>query len=196
MIRKNLVITAGMVCLLLILTAGCKKTTEFAPPVAQKIPKSLVMHGHERIDNYYWLNERDNPAVMDYLHAENAYRDALMAPSADLQKSLYNEIVGRIKQEDESVPYLDNGYYYYHRYLKGQEYPIYVRKKDVPDAAEEILINGPEMARGHDYFHVTGLSVSENNRYMVFGVDTVSRRKYTLYFKWQNRASCLSICPW
>ena len=181
--KRNSALVASLVCLIILFITGCSKTKDIAPPVAKKIQKKLVIHGQERIDNYYWLNERENPAVMEYLHAENAYRGAMMAGSADLQKSLYDEIVGRIKQIDESVPYLDNGYFYYHRYLKGQEYPIYARKKDAPDAPEEILIDGPEMARGLDYFHVTGLSVSENNRYLVFGVDTVSRRKYTLYFK-------------
>lgn len=181
--KRNSALVASLVCLIILFITGCSKTKDIAPPVAKKIQKKLVIHGQERIDNYYWLNERENPAVMEYLHAENAYRGAMMAGSADLQKSLYDEIVGRIKQIDESVPYLDNGYFYYHRYLKGQEYPIYARKKDAPDAPEEILIDGPEMARGLDYFHVTGLSVSENNRYLVFGVDTVSRRKYTIYFK-------------
>jgi oligopeptidase B len=180
---RNYALFSVLVYLTMIFVTGCIKSKEIAPPIAKIIPKKLVTHGQERIDNYYWLNERDNPAVMDYLRAENTYRDAMMTPSADLQKSLYDEIVGRIKQEDKSVPYLDNGYYYYHRYLKGQEYPIYARKKGAPDAPEEILIDGPEMARGHDYFHVTGLSISENNRYLVFGVDTVSRRKYILYFK-------------
>ncbi len=189
--NRNFVRVAGLICLTSALFAGCAKTREIAPPQAQKIPKKLMIHDNERIDNYYWLNERDNPAVMDYLLAENAYRDVVMAPTADLQKTLYDEIVGRIKQEDESVPYLDNGYYYYHRFHEGQEYPIYARKKAAPDAPEEILLDGPAMARGHDYFNITGLSVSENNRYLVFGLDTVSRRKYTLYVKDLNSGELL-----
>ena len=171
------------ICVVLFLNSGCTSQKGETPPVAQKIPKKLVMHGQERTDNYYWLNERDNPAVMDYLLAENAYRDAMMAPSAELQQTIYDEIVGRIKPVDESVPYLDNGYYYYYRYEQGQEYPIYLRKKNIPDAKEEILADVPAMAKGYNYYHLTGLSVSENNRFLVFGVDTVSRRRYTLYFK-------------
>jgi oligopeptidase B len=183
MMKKSLTAISSLIILTLIFAAGCTGSKEIAPPIAQKIPKKLVIHDDERIDNYYWLNERDNPAVMQYLLAENAYLDAVMAPTTELQNTLYREITGRIKQVDESVPYLDNGYYYYHRYSEGQEYPVYCRKKDAPDAVEEILIDGPAMARGHDFFHVTGLAVSENNRYLVFGVDTVSRRKYTLYIK-------------
>jgi len=107
--KRNSIIVAALVSFIIMLLIGCTKTRDITPPIAKKIPKKLVIHGQERIDDYYWLNERENPAVMEYLHAENAYRDAMMAPSADLQKSLYDEIVGRIKQVDESVPYLDNG---------------------------------------------------------------------------------------
>ena len=192
MMKKISITVIASLLLTILFAAGCSRTAEVKPPVAQKIPKKLVTNGHERIDNYFWLNERDNPAVMEYLLAENAYRDKVMAPTADLQKTLYSEITGRIKQTDESVPYLDNGYYYYYRYSQGQEYPVYMRKKASPDAVEEILIDGPAMARGHNYFQVTGLSVSENNQYLVFGVDTVSRRKYTLYIKDLNTGEVLT----
>ena len=153
------------------------------PPEAEKILKALSIHDHTRIDNYYWLNERQNPKVMAYLESENAYRDAVMKPAEKLQKTLYREITGRIKPEDESVPYLENGYYYFWRYEKGKEYPVYYRKKESVNAAEEMLLNIPVMAEGYDYYRATGLSVSENNRFLVFGVDTVSRRRYTLYIK-------------
>ena len=93
-------------------------------PVAKKINKELTLHGHTRIDPYYWLRERDNPEVMAYLEAENAYTDSVMKDTKDFEQKLYQEIVGRIKQDDQSVPYLDNGYYYYIRYEEGGEYPI------------------------------------------------------------------------
>ena len=101
------------------------------PPIAKIIPKELTAHGHTRIDNYYWLNQRDNPEVLAYLEAENAYKEAVMAHTEDLQEKLFNEIVGRIKQTDMSVPYKDQGYYHYTRYEEGGEYPIYCRKKAV-----------------------------------------------------------------
>jgi oligopeptidase B len=166
---------------------GCtesKKLVEnVTPPVAEKITKELILHGDTRIDDYYWLNERENPKVIEYLEAENVYREAVMKPTENLQAELYKEIVGRIKQEDMSVPYLDNGYYYYSRYEEGKEYPIYARKRETLEAAEEITLNVPEMAKGHDYYKVSGRNVSEDNNFISFGVDTVSRRRYDIYFK-------------
>ncbi|MBC7187189.1 MAG: oligopeptidase B, partial [Calditrichaeota bacterium] len=111
--------------------ASCAKKPQpqvLQPPRAEKIPTTLVMHGHARVDNYYWLNQRDNPKVIAYLEAENRYLEAALAHTKKLQNKLYKEIVGRIKQTDMSVPYLDNGYYYYTRFEKGKEYPIYARK--------------------------------------------------------------------
>ncbi len=152
------------------------------PPVAKIIPKELTAHGDTRIDNYYWLNERNNPEVVAYLEAENAYKDAMLAHTKDFQEELYNEIVGRIKQTDMSVPYKDQNYYHYTRYEEGYEYPIYCRKKGSLDAEEEILLNVNEMAKGYDFFNVAGYSTSSNNNLIAYGVDTVSRRLYTLYF--------------
>jgi len=184
---KRKFLNVFVILVTLSLTTTCSKKHEtvekISPPEAEKIPKKLTIHNDTRIDNYYWLNERNNPKVIEYLEAENAYRDAIMKPTEKLQKKLYKEIIGRIKQEDESVPYYDNGYYYYTRYEEGQEYSIHIRKKENLEAIEEILLNVPEMAEGHGYYRVTGLSVSENNHFLAFGVDTVSRRKYTIYFK-------------
>jgi oligopeptidase B len=178
-------VVAGIIMLSFIL--GCEEDKKLAdnvtPPKAEKIKKELTIHGDTRTDNYYWLNERENPKVIEYLEAENAYRETVMRPSEDLQEELYSEIVGRIKQEDMSVPYLDNGFYYYSRYEKGREYPIYARKKESLEAKEEITLNVPEMAKGHDYYSVSGLNISEDNKYIAFGVDTVSRRRYDIYFK-------------
>ena len=152
-------------------------------PVAAKKPKELTIHGHTRTDDYYWLRERENPEVIAYLEAENAYREEMMKGSAKFQKELFKEIVGRIKQTDESVPYMDNGYFYYVRYEEGKEYPIYCRKKGSLEAGEEIMANVNEMAEGYAYYDVAGISVSPDNRYAVIGIDTVSRRKYTLVIK-------------
>jgi oligopeptidase B len=109
---------------------------QIAPPKAARHPKELVAHGDLRIDPYYWLNERENPEMTAYLEAENAYTQAMLAHTATFQEELYQEIIGRIKQEDQSVPYLDNGYYYITRYEEGREYPIYSRKKGSLEAAE------------------------------------------------------------
>ncbi|MEN8201068.1 MAG: S9 family peptidase [Bacteroidota bacterium] len=152
-------------------------------PLAAKKPKELTIHGDTRIDAYYWLRERENPEVISYLEAENSYRESVMKDSEDFQKELFDEIVGRIKQKDESVPYRKNGYYYYSRYEEGKEYPVYCRKKGSLEAEEEILANVNEMAEGYTYFQVGGMSVSPDNRYLAIGIDTVSRRKYTIYIK-------------
>jgi oligopeptidase B len=165
---------------------GCRQTSnqiEMKPPVADKEPKELTLHGHTRIDNYYWLRDRENQKVIDYLNAENDYTNAVMKDTEKLQEKLYNEIVGRIKQTDESVPFRHNGYYYYVRYEEGKEYPLYCRKMGTLGAQEEVMLNVNEMARDYDYYHVSGYVVSPDNRMIAYGVDTVSRRQYTIYFK-------------
>jgi oligopeptidase B len=157
-------------------------TATVNPPVAKKIPKELTAHGDTRIDDYYWLNQRDNPEVIEYLEAENAYKEAIIGHTNDFQERLFNEIVGRIKQTDMSVPYKDQGYYHYTRFEEGGEYPIYCRKKGSLDGEEEILLNVNEMAEEYDFFNVAGYSTSSNNNIIAYGVDNVSRRLYTLYF--------------
>jgi oligopeptidase B len=152
-------------------------------PTVEKKAKELVAHDDKRIDNYYWLNDPKNPEVINYLNAENSYRETVMEHTKPLQDKLFKEITGRINQTDMSVPYLDNGYMYYVRYEQGKEYPIYCRKKGTLENKEEILLNVNEMAVGHKYYSVGGLTVSPDNKRMVFGVDTVSRRQYTLMFK-------------
>jgi len=153
------------------------------PPRAAKIPKELTLHGDTRVDEYFWLNQRDNPEVIAYLEAENAYKEAVLAHTQPLQERLFQEIVGRIKATDMSVPYRDNGYYYYSRYEEGDEYPYRCRKQGNLEADEEVLLDINEMAEGHDYFSVSGPSVSPDNTLIAYGVDTVSRRRYTLHFK-------------
>ena len=185
--HKRTILVFALVSLLILIGSGftgCQIATELPePPVAEKIPKELTIHGDIRVDNYYWLKERENPKVIEYLTAENEYRDAVMKHTESFQKKLYDEIVGRIKKTDMSVPYKDSGYYYYSRYEEGGEYPVYCRKKETMEAEEEILLNVNEMAKGHAYFSVAGFSVSTDNNLIAFGVDTVSRRKYTIHFK-------------
>ena len=159
------------------------KNIKLIEPKAEKIHTSLSTHNDERIDEYYWLKERDNPKVIDYLNAENSYRDKYMKDYQSLEKKLFEEIKSRIKEDDSSVPYFENGYFYYTRYETGKQYPIYCRKKENLDANEEILIDANKMSKGHDYFRIGGIDVSPNNKIAAYGVDTVSRRLYTIYFK-------------
>jgi oligopeptidase B len=158
-----------------------KKAKE--PPKVRKEKKELTIHGHTRIDNYYWLNQKDNPEVIKYLEDENQYTEEVLGHTKQLQENIYNEILGRIKKNDQSVPYSDNGYYYYVRYEEGKEYPIYCRKKGNLEAEEEVMLNVNEMAKGFSYYSIGGISVSPDNKHIAFGVDTLSRRKFNIYFK-------------
>ncbi len=153
------------------------------PPIAKVIPFSIEKHGTTRIDNYYWLNDRENPEVIDYLEKENRYYQEATTHTKDFQNELFEEMKSRIKEDDQSVPYFYNGYYYITRFEKGKDYPIYARKKGSLEAAEEIMFDCNEYAKGHTYFQMVGLSVSEDNKWVAFGVDTVSRRKYTIQIK-------------
>lgn len=183
--KKLLVISA----VTLIFATSCenkepsKKPMNITPPKAEKIEKRLEKHDDVRIDNYYWLNQRENEEVIDYLERENDYYDKMTAHTKNIQTDLFEEMKSRIKEDDESVPYKYNGYYYITRFEKGKDYPIYTRKKDSLEAEEEVLFNVNEMAEGHSYYNLSGLSVSPDNTKVSFGVDTVSRRNYTIYIK-------------
>ncbi len=157
--------------------------TKVDTPRSPKTPKELTIHGDTRIDNYFWLNDRENPKVIEYLEQENAYRDSVMADLKPFETSLFEEIKGRIKEEDQSVPYFDNGYYYLTRFETGREHPIYSRKKQTLEAKEEVLLNVNELAKDFDYYQVGGRQVSPDNRLLAYGEDTVSRRIYTIRFK-------------
>lgn len=159
-----------------------EKMTE-QPPVAAKKPKEMVNHGHTRIDDYYWLNQREDQEVLDYLNAENSYREAVMADLKSTQDDLFEEMKGRIKEDDSSVPYMKDGYWYYTRYEEGKEYPIHCRKKGTMEGEEEVMLNVNELAKGHGYYAARGLKVSTNNKILAFGEDTLSRRIYKIVFK-------------
>lgn len=167
--------------------ASCKKSNTTAmnhiPPVASKKPKELSKHGHVRVDDYYWLNQREDQEVLDYLNAENKYYAEMTAHTKKLQGELYQEMKSRIKEDDSSVPYKLNGYWYITSYAKDKEYPIYARKEQDMDAESQIMFDCNAMAKDHDYFQLRGISVSPNNQLASFGVDTVSRRQYHLQIK-------------
>jgi oligopeptidase B len=174
----------------------CQKKAEqnesaVKPPIADKVAKELTGN---RIDNYYWMklsDEQKNATqkdeqtqkVVNYLTAENDYLKTNLKQTEGLQKKVYDEIIGRVKQTDESVPDKDNGYWYYTRFEQGAEYPIYCRKKGTLQGTEEILLNVNDMAKGHSYYSITGLSVSEDNNLLAYAEDSVSRRRYTVYVK-------------
>ncbi len=152
-------------------------------PRAKKVRKELTIHGDTRIDNYFWLNQREDQEVIDYLEAENAYTKEILKPTEELQGQLFEEIVGRIKKDDSSVPYKKDGFWYYTRFITEGEYPIHCRKKERLENEEEILLNVNEMAVGHNYYSIGGMSISPDNKYLIYGEDTVSRRIYTLKMK-------------
>jgi len=160
-----------------------KMSDKIVPPVAKIVPKTLEKHGDKRIDNYYWLNERENPEVIDYLNKENEYYQKSTAHTKQFQDELFLEMKSRIKEDDSSVPYLYNGYYYITRYETGKDYPIYSRKKGSLDAKEEIMFDCNEMAKGQSYFNLSGISISEDNKWVAYGIDLVSRRQYTIQIK-------------
>lgn len=153
------------------------------PPVATKKTKELSVHGDLRIDNYYWLNKKENPEVIDYLNAENDYTKSMMRHTETFQKELFKEMKGRIKEDDTSVPYKLNGYWYITHYEKGKDYPIYIRKKERLDAPEEILFDCNEMAKEHAYFNLGSIAISPDNTLAAFSTDIVSRRQYSIQIK-------------
>jgi oligopeptidase B len=152
-------------------------------PQAKKIPKTLTKHEDTRTDEYYWLNDREDQEVIDYLNQENEYLEQKLAHIKDFRVELFEEMKARIKQDDQSVPYKHNGYFYITRFEKGKEYPIYSRKKETLEAEEEILLEVNNLAKEHSFFKVGGYDVSLNNEIMAYSEDTVSRRIYTIRFK-------------
>ena len=152
-------------------------------PSATKKPKQLKIHNDVRIDNYYWLNDRENKEVIDYLNAENDYTKRMMQHTEAFQKVLFEEMKGRIKEDDTTVPYKLNGYWYLTRYESGKDYPIYARKKETLTATEEILFDCNKMAKDHAYFNLGGISISPDNTMAAFSTDIVSRRQYSIQIK-------------
>jgi oligopeptidase B len=176
--------------LLMVFLLACNNQPSLKPPVADKIPHEIF---DKRTDNYFWMrlsDEQKNAAtpdeqtakVIDYLNMENEYSKAVLKKSEVLQKKIYDEIVGRIKKDDESVPYFKNGYYYYNKYSEDKEYPVYFRKKGSLDAPEEILLDVNKLAEGKKFCSVSGLAVSRDNKLLAYGTDFISRRRYTLNF--------------
>ena len=171
---------------------ACSQKAEL--PVAIKKPYEMTDHGHTRIDDYYWMRLTDEQKskkpfdnhtqqVIDYINLENQYTEDHLSHTKKFQDDLFNEIVGRIEKDDETVPYFENGYYYYRRYEENKEYAIYCRKKGSLESKEQVILDVNVLAKGYDYFAVGGRFVSPDNNWLAYGVDTLSRRFYTIYFK-------------
>ncbi len=180
-------------CVISLTLFGCMSKIK-SPPNAITKPHELAMHGDTRIDNYYWMRLTDDQKnakaldsqtqeVVDYISQENKYTQSSLSHTKKLQNTIFEEMVSRIKKDDESVPYLKNGYYYYSRFEKDLEYRIHCRKKGSLDAEEEIILDENALAEGYDYFSIGGMSISPDNKWLAFGVDTVSRRVYEVRFK-------------
>ena len=162
-------------------TATAKTAAQ--PPVAKIAPTIFTDHGIERVDDYYWMRERENPVVINYLNSENDYTKAMLSDVKSLEEKLFAEIKGRIKQDDSSVPYSDRGYVYYTRFEEGKQYPIFCRKVDKDGATEKVMLNVNELAEGQPFCRVGGMRVSPDSRLAAFAVDFTGRRKYALRFK-------------
>ena len=169
----------AVVCGVIIIS--CSPGTPVAP-MAEKVPHQLEMHGDVRVDDYYWLRERTNPEVLAYLEAENSYTSSMMAATETFQEELFQELKNRIDPDDSTVPALFDGYYYYKRYEDGLEYPIHCRRQGSVEAPEEIMLDVNRVAEGHDFCSVRGVAVSSDTRLLAWALDTVGRRKYTIFF--------------
>jgi oligopeptidase B len=188
MISSKIIRSAAVA--LLVVIGGYRGThivnaTELKPPNAAQRPHVVSSPFGDRVDPWYWLrdDERKNPDIIAYLEAENDYLKSVMAPHRSLEQKVYEEIIGRLKQDDSSVPQRRNGYWYYSRFETGKQYPIFARRKGSLDAPEEILLNGNERAKGHDFYQLAGLEVSVDGRWAAVAEDTVGRRQYDIRIK-------------
>lgn len=152
-------------------------------PIAPKKPELLEIHGHQRNDQFYWMKDRENPVVIEYLNAENEYLKTALKSTDEFQNQLFEEMKGRIKEDDQSVPYFKSGYFWYSRHETGGEYPIYCRKKESLEAAEEIILDVNQLAEGKSYYQVGGTSTTPDQKILAFASDEVGRRIYTIHFK-------------
>jgi len=165
---------------LAVLITGCAQPE---PPRAKKAPKEFVEFGNKRIDDYFWLSNRSDSSVIQHLRAENAYTEAMLKHTEGLQKTIYDELVARIEQKYESLPSRENGYWYNIRYEEGKQYPLYCRRKGERTATEEIFLDVPSMAAGHQIYIVRGYTVSPGNSWLAYGIDTSGNRRSSLYLK-------------
>jgi len=153
------------------------------PPIAEKQPKTITVHGDSRIDDYFWLRDKTNPKVIDYLKAEDAYAEATMKPTVPLQDALFKEMVGHIKETDDTAPYRRGDYFYYSRTIAGQQYPVFCRKRGALTAPEEIVLDLNEMAKGQKFMALGSYEVSDDGHLLAYSTDNTGYRQYTLQVK-------------
>ncbi|MGI8668776.1 MAG: oligopeptidase B, partial [Aridibacter sp.] len=163
------------------------KSKKMTPPIAKKVPKVTKIHGYESVDNYDWLRDRSEkkkkPEIQEYLDAENKYTEAVMKPHEDLKDKIYKEIVGRIKQTDLSVPYKYGDFWYYTKTIEGKQYPVYMRSKTFDKKDSEVLLDQNELAKGHEFYSIQNLQVSDDGNLLAYLVDDIGYRQYTLQIK-------------
>jgi len=185
-ISKQLLLVMSVFLMSLILVAGCTSQMEplqATPPTAKIVPHVMSEFGNERIDNYYWLREKENPEVIAYLEAENSYTDSIMKHTERLQEKLFNEIVSRIKETDLSVPVKHDDFYYYSRTEEGKEYSIYCRKKGSLEADEEITLDGNMLAEGLDFMSLGSYEISPDHNLLAYAYDNDGSERYLLKIK-------------
>ncbi len=170
-----------LILILMTMTAPAESTPK--PPKALRLPKEISLHGDTRVDDYFWLREKTNRAVTAYLNAENKYADRVMKGTEKFQEKLYREILGHLKETDQSAPVRRGGYFYYHRTIKGKDYPVYCRKKGSLEAPEEVFLDVNALAKGHKFFSIGALAVSDDNQLAAYSTDTTGYRQYTLQVK-------------
>src|SRR5579864_5653337 len=174
----------GLLVLATVLTLAANKfASPPVPPTAKRVPNVTEVNGHKLVDNYYWLRDKTNPEVRAYLESENAYTDAVMKPTEPLQKQLYEEMLGRIKETDVEVPYKKGDYFYYTRTEAGKQYQIRCRRKGSMDAPEEVLLDINEMAKGQAFMNVAAFAVSEDGNMLAYSYDNTGFRQYQLAVK-------------
>lgn len=181
--RLNNILIIILVAAAVTVTYFLTQKAEIKMPQAKKNPHELKTHKDVRIDNYYWLNDRQNPDVIQYLEDENAYTAQKLSSTEDLQEDLYQEMKSRIKEEDQSLPTKKDDYYYYSRFETGSQYPIYCRKYKSLDAKEEIFLDVNELAKGHEYFNVGNYALNHDQTILAYSVDVKGRRIYDIFFK-------------
>src|SRR5579862_983467 len=164
------------------------ESTTLQPPVARKEHKETTIHGITLVDDYAWMRDKEDPDVTSYLQAENAYAEEVMAPYAGLREELYSEMLSHIKQTDVSVPYRDGCYWYYSRTEEGLQYAIHCRKRGTfsgpkEDAEEEVILDGNQLAKGHEFFAIGAIDISDDGRWLAYTVDYTGFRQYSLYMK-------------
>jgi oligopeptidase B len=172
-----------LAAMLLAASLSSQAAETLEPPVAAKKPKTMTKFGDRRVDDYFWLREKESPEVIAYLEAENRHTEAVMKPLQGFRDNLYKEMLARVKETDESVPYLKHGFWYYQREVEGLQYPIYCRRRGTMEAAEEVILNVNELAKGHKYTSVGALDVSPDGEKLAYTVDFTGFRQYRLHVK-------------